>query len=250
MFYSCVVSLQVSRTQTRDIRKFEPKSHSFPIPVNENIIDWPSSEIIVDECRALLNKVFVDEYGWIPDISLNTGYNYRNSNILKDFPKMLCDRFDDTALWVVIMSEEYHVVGYLRLVYDLSTGLDIIASPRCPNSFLEWYKETIQYTSIIETERIVLDSKHRRYNLMCYLLYLAASYALNPINNIPCRILIGTFSVPQLIRFAMNMGSKTKPEWIIKYSEKDEPAQIVVLDYHHLQDNPDLLKCVISRARL
>ena len=110
-FYSCVFTCYSPHSHLIDIRRFVPYTNqesltkSFPTVLNTFPPGWPSREVIVDNCRVLMNKVFVEEYKWIPDMSLNTGYNYRSSTLLPGNPIMLCDRFDNSALWVVILSE-------------------------------------------------------------------------------------------------------------------------------------------------
>ena len=139
------------------------------------------------------------------------------------------------------------MIGYLRLICSNLIDLDVISSPRCPQQVLDWYNKT---KNVVETERIVIDRHYRRYHLMPYLFYLGASYIINPINKVPCRNLIGTFGVPQLVRFGKNMGSYVNPDWTIRYSENDEPSQILTFDYSHIKDNEQLLNCLITKAKL
>lgn len=191
-------------------------------------LNFVSKNEAINQCRELLYNSFIGEQKWRPNTNTHTGFYYKTngSNV------MLCDKFDDVAIWIcVIDSKSLKVVGTIRLLID---EFDMTGYVNCPNKIK---KVIIGKThQFVECQRVVVSNKYRGSLLILYLYHCMLDYTLSA--NINKNMIIGTYTDMRLINFTSKLEGVTyDPTLSFKYDNSDELIANVIYSNMNLMLN-------------
>ena len=205
------------------------------------ILRDPSS---VDDARHLLYQVYVREVGWQtnPETECPTGF-YIGSD--KNGRGLLCDVFDENAIWFGAYTEDNELVGVARAVNRKNkTGkLDLELYNSCQLPSLEHVLCEDRNPDIIEVQRGAVAKGHRGGTIIYKIFISIFSYAKKSSLNVVC-----TTVFPTLMTFFDKTGLELLERNFSYGEEGDEtPAHIYYCQIQKLNSAISLMRSA-SRA--
>ena len=184
---------------------------------------------LLKQCQKLLYTVYYREMCWRPNAKAHTQFEIREEE------KLFCDRYDETAIWTVIIDPARSEVAACNrhLSAKLSPNgfdeakpdLDILGYSGCPQSFRDWVQAR-GAQSVLEGQRLAIAVEYRRLCLP-YQLFHVTSLAYVGDSESPAydSEAVCVISAPAHMRkyliAAGGMHDKTL-NWAVCY-EKDDP---------------------------
>lgn len=185
-----------------------------PPPSSDELL---TDRALLDQSRQLIYTAFVEEMGWRPSPEAPTQFR------VDDARRMICDRFDDSAIWVCILDGSNVIAVYRGIT---GSSLDMPSYASAPPTL----KKYIKYHGtrhILETQRIVIAKGYRRLRLPGHLMYLGALFFTDSActaSYFPNAIFISSIVVPTMMKYVTAAGGIHVVDWDFRYDPKNDPA--------------------------
>ena len=194
---------------------------------------------LLKQCQQLLYKVYYREMGWRPNAKAHTQFE-----ILEE-EKLFCDRYDETAMWTVILDPaRSEVAGCTRILsakmspkgYDEAAAaqepdLDILGYSGCPESFRDWVQAKGPQ-NVFEGQRFAIAAKYRRlclpYQMFHVTVHAHMSDSKSPLYGPETVFVIAAHvHMRKYVMAAGGIYDKSK-NWTVLYDKRDPMGPVPI----------------------